>query len=353
MPSDIEVRCATPEDADGIAALYDEVYNGGYPIAECTDPALVRRIVANQEHVWVLALDGDTVVGASVARPGPVHESYELCRGAVHPGYRGRANYRAVFDLSLRAAIERPDCEIIYGYARSEHALRVFNSSFGRAGLPRAWTGTDGGLHLVAGEREEHIFFLAFSPERVVTRIVPPRSILIEDSAVAQEIAALKPMVRTGDYPSRIAVGDAAEFTYESDRGRVSFSVLESSRAAVVSAVEGDTPDDIHRVLWEVLDGAAPSRVEQMTVHVLADKLPIIAALCRADTDYSTERFAVRGYMPGWHKEGDARYDCVTLAAYTGNQTPIRLGFEDRVEAIYRSFPPEFRRSEIRMFASV
>lgn len=339
MTADIEIRYATPDDASGIAALYDTVYNGGYPITECTDPALIRRIVTNREHVWVLAVDGDMVVGASVARPEPVNQSYELCRGAVRPGYRGRASYGAVFDLSVRAALEQPDCEVVYIYARSERALRIFN----RARPPLCWTGTDGGMHPVAGEREEHVFGMAFSPEQVVTRIVPPRSILVEGSAVAQQIAGLNSVIRTGDYPSRIAVGGTAEFTHESDYGRVSFSVSEPSRTAVVGAVEGDSPDDIRRVLWEVMDGAAPSKIEHMTVYVLADKLPVIAALCRADTGDSRGRFAVRGYQPGWHKDGDVRYDCVALAACTDEQIPMRLGSEDRIEAIYRSFPSQFR----------
>lgn len=352
MPADIEIRCADPEDADGIAALYDGVYGGGYPITECIDPALVRRIVTRQEHIWVLALDGDAVVGASVAKPGPVQGSYELCRGVVHPAYRGRARYSAVFELSLRLAFGRQDCEIVYGYARSGHALAVFDSSFRRVGLPWAWTGTDGGLHLVADQREEHVFFQALNPARVMTRIVPSESVLIADSAVARRIATLKPTTRAGRYPARIAVGDEDEFSYESDRGRVSFSVLRASRAAVVSAVEGDTPEDVRSVLWELLDGAAPSEIQQMMVNVLADKLPVIAALCRPGADGPGRRFAVRGYLPGWYKEGDVRYDCVTLTASTGPHVPVRLGVEDQVEAIYGSFPPEFSRSEAWVLAS-
>lgn len=336
---DIEVRYATPDDADGIAALYDRVYNGGYPIMECTDPTLVRRIVADQEHIWVLALDQGTVVGSSVARRDPVNASYELCRAAVDPGYRGRANYSAVFGRSLRDAVERPDCEVIYGYARSERARKMFS----RARPTWAWTGTDGGMHPVADEREEHLFGMAFNPERVVTRIVPPRSILIPGSAVAQEIAVLASMTRTGDYPALVAATGAAEFSHESDHGRVSYSVFEPSRAAVVGAVDGDGPDDIRRVLWEVIDGAAPSKIEHMTVYALADKSSIIAELCRPDRGDSMRRFAVRGYLPGWHVDGDARYDCVALAARTGEQIPQRLGLDDRVEAIYRSFPREFR----------
>jgi hypothetical protein len=336
---EIEVRYATPDDVEGIAALYHRVYDGSYPVTECTDPALVRRIVTNEEHIWVLALAGDRVVGASVARPDAVNSSYELCRGAVDPGYRGRANYGGVFARSLRDAVERPDCELIYGYARSEHARTVFS----RHCVSWSWTGTDGGMHRVAGGREEHLFGMFFNPERVVTRIVPPRSILIPDSAVAHEITVQQAITVTGDYPSQLAAHRAAEFTHESDRGRVSYSVIEPSRAAVVGAVEGDTPEDVRHVLWELLDGAAPSKIEHMTIRLLADKVWVIAELCRPDAGDWTRRFAVRGYLPGWHKEGDLRYDCVTLTVRLGEQIPERLGFGDRVEAIYRSFPLAFR----------
>ena len=46
MTADIEIRHATPDDANGIAALYDQVYDGSYPVTECTDPSLIRQIVA-------------------------------------------------------------------------------------------------------------------------------------------------------------------------------------------------------------------------------------------------------------------------------------------------------------------
>jgi len=198
-------------------------------------------------------------------------------------------------------------------------------------------------MHRVAGEREEHLFGMVFNPERVVTRIVPTRPIVIPDSAVAHEIAVLNSVTRTGDYPSRIAAPGATDFTHESDRGRVSYSVFGSSRAAVVGAVEGDSPEDVRHVLWEVVDGAMPSRIEHITMYALADKLPVIAELCRPDREDPTRRFAVRGYLPGWHKDGVARYDCVALAACLDGRIPQRLGLGDSMEAIYRSFPSALR----------
>lgn len=334
----IEIRYATPADAEAIAALYTEVYDGGYPITECTDPTFVRRIVADQQHIWVLALHGDAVVGAGVARPNLPNASYELCRGVVHPDYRGRASYRELFALTLTDAFRRPDCDMIYGYARSEHSRRTFSRV-----APVSWTGTDGGMHRVGQEREEHVLGVVFNLERSVTRIVPSLSILVPDSAVANEIAALNSITRAtpGQYPSDVVASAATELTHESDRGRVSYSVSEPSRAAVVGAVEGDTPDDVRQVLWAMIDDAGPSAIEHVTLHVLADKIPIIAALCRPDPSRPPRRFAVRGYLPGWHEEAGIRYDCVTLTSRLDQQAPQRHGLDDLITAICQSFPPD------------
>ena len=123
----------------------------------------------------------------------------------------------------------------------------------------------------------------------------------------------------------------------------MSYAVFEPSRAAVVSAVEGDTPGDVRRVLWEVIDGAAPSKVEHLTLYALADKLPVIEELCRPGREDPARRFAVRGYLPGWHKDGEARYDCVTLTAQSSEQIPDRHGLDAWIEGVYRSFPPGLR----------
>jgi hypothetical protein len=337
--TEIEVRHATTDDADGIAALFDRVYHGGYPFAECTDPDLVRRTVASREHLWVLTLAGGTVVGSVMARRDPGNASYEMGRAAVDQDYRGRAGIVAASELLLRDTISRPDCEMLYAFLRSDKPLR----RFGWEAMECCWTGADGGMLMLLGEREEHLFGMAFNPGRTVTRIVPRRPVLVPGSPVAREIGRLRATTRTGDYPARISAPGESQYTHESECGRVSYSVLEHSRAAVVSAVEGDTPGDVRRVLWEIFDGAAPSKVEHLTLYALADKLPVITELCRPDHEDPARRFVVRGYLPGWHKDGGARYDCMILTAQTSEQIPNRHGLDAQIEDVYRSFPSGLR----------
>jgi len=335
----IEVRHATPGDADGIAALFDRVYQGGYHLAECTDPETVRRAVASQDRLWMLALAAGTIVGSAMARHVPGDARYELGRAAVDQDYRGRPDVRAMSKVLLRDTVRRPDCGLLYCEVRSEIARRMVARE-----MPGCcWTGADGGMHVVMGEREEHLFGMAFNPERTVTRIAPPRSVVLPGSPVAREAGRLGSVAHTGDYPARIAAPGESQYTHESGSGQVSYSVFEPSRAAVVSAVEGDTPGDVRRVLWEIIDGAAPSKVEHLTLHALADKLPVIEELCRPDREDPARRFALRGYLPGWHKDDGARYDCVTLTAQSSEQIPNRHGLDAQIEQVYRSFPPGLR----------
>lgn len=332
----IDVRHAVPGDEEGIAALFDHVYNDGYIDAECTAPALIRPRLAGREDPWVIVVADGAVVGSLMARHDPDIGGYELGRAVIHPDHRGRPETNTAVEMLVGDTMRRPDGEVLFGFVRSERARRKIS----RAPLQIAWTAATDGMHVVLGEREDHLFGMAFHPGHRVTRVLPRRSILSPGSAVAREVDRLRSAVISGDYPVRIAGGASGRYCHESSHGRVLYSVFERSRAAVVAAVDADTPEGVRRVLWEILDGAAPVRIEHLTVHLLADKVSVIEELRRSDGQRPARRFTACGYRPGWHKNGDARYDCVTLAARTSTQIPNRSDLHARIEGIHRSFPP-------------
>ncbi|MEV6768358.1 GNAT family N-acetyltransferase [Nocardia sp. NPDC051030] len=336
----IEFRLAIPADAEGIAQLYDDVYFGSYPIAECTDPTLIRRILAADEHIWVIALDGDLVVGASVGRPEPANHTYELCRAAVRREYSGRGNFAVMFDMTIDAAKARPDCQLIYGYARSERARQLFS----RVSYRISWVGADGGQHMFLGDREEHLIGVCVNPDRSATRVLPPSSIVRPASLVEREIEALAAESVEGEYPAVLTPGGAAAFTHRSEHGRIWYSVFAPSRTAFISDIEAAIAADARALVWEVLDGfpMAPGPIEHATVYVLADKLELIAELCTAAGD-PKRRFTVRGYLPAWYKDGEGRYDCVVLTARTDDRLTARNGLEPLIDQIESSFSEEFR----------
>jgi hypothetical protein len=333
---DLDVRPATPADAAGIAGLFDRVYRGGYFFAECTDPILLGKTLTGSDYIWMVVVDDDLVVGSIASRRDPGMGRYEIGRAAVHPDYRGRSDIVAAYDAVLRGTMRQPDSDLIYAEVRSELARRTFVPE----ATPFAWTSANGGMYRLNGEREEHLYGAAFNPERTVIRFVPPRSVVLPGSPVAGEIARLRATAIIGDYPAQICAGGDGEQRYESGNGRVSYAMFESSQAAVVTDVHGDSPADIRQALWDLLDGAAPSKIDHLTMYALADKLPVIAELCAGGQDDPGRRFRLSGYRPGWHSDGGARYDCVTLTARTDEQIPNRFGLGRRIEDVYRSFWP-------------
>ncbi|MFC9897323.1 hypothetical protein ACFVMC_26850 [Nocardia sp. NPDC127579] len=336
LAADFEFAYASVEDAEQLAVLYDRAYGGTYTIVDCLDPVAIRRIVSGGEHIWVIARADGAVVSAIVARPEPAQRAYEICRAAVLPEYAGRGGFGGLFAMTVNTAISRPDCELIYGHARSERARRAFI----RNGYPMAWVGTDGGMHRVGGAREEHLTCVAFNAYPMVTRVRPEHPLIDPKSTVAHEVMRLLGHVRTGAYPSSVVAGRTGELVHESSHGRVTYTLAAPIAAMEIDSVQTSTPADTRRALWAAIDDA-PTPVEHVTVRVLADKVEVITELCRPHDD--SRRFAARAYLPGWYSDGALRYDCVALVAYTAPYPPIRLGLDDRVEAIHRSFPTLLR----------
>ena len=345
--AEIDVRFAVPDDAENIAELYDRVYDGWYPILDCVDPLRIRRLLASGEHIWVIGLDSGTVVGSSVGVAERANSAYEFGRAAVLREYRGNGHFLKMFANTIVAAKDRMDSDLVYGYARSERSRMVFSYVAEQQGERAVWVGSDGGMHPNGDMREEHLIGLTFIAQRKAVRVLPPRPFLDPDTPLAKHIAGLSVVSAEGVYPSAIAAGHGAEFTHVSAHGRVSYSLFAPSRAAIVSAVEGDTPDAVRRALWEVIDAANqpgwPAQILHMTVYVLADKTEVIASLCDRGRDEAGRRFTVNGYLPAWYKDCDARYDCVVLTTRVDDLPRNLLGAEETANEIYRSLPANLR----------
>ncbi|MET9485270.1 MULTISPECIES: hypothetical protein [unclassified Nocardia] len=344
----LQFRRAAPADAEGIADLYDRVYGGNYPILECTDPALIRTVLSERDYSWFLATADDAVVGSSVAVPDSVNGTCELGRAAVRLEYAGRGNFAVLFEATVADAAARPENELIYGYARSERSRYLFE----RIDHTIHWTGTDGGMHRVGEDREEHLIGVSFNPEYPPLRMLPPHPLVVADSLVDAELRAMVGRTEDGPYPERIAAVHSAEYLHESEHGRIAFSLFEPSHAAVIAGIEARSPADVRRLLHEVLDHAS-SRVDHLTVYVLADKRAVIAELCTPDA--TGRSFTASAYLPGWHRENGARYDCLTLTLRLDDRTPRRLGFGEHIESLHESLniptakpPLPLRRKDIR-----
>jgi hypothetical protein len=82
-----------PEDAEGVAALFRQVYGEGYPIRHFIEPDLLRQKNATQEVVSSVARTpkGDIVGHNALFQSAPFAGIRESGAGVVHPAYRGGA----------------------------------------------------------------------------------------------------------------------------------------------------------------------------------------------------------------------------------------------------------------------
>lgn len=344
----IHYRHAVSEDAEKLAKLYDDVYKGGYPIVDCLDPVKVRKLVERGEHIWMVALDGDNLVGAAVAKPESWNRSYETCRSVTHGAYNGRNIGSELYAAVLQAVFHRSDCDVVFGYPRSGRMKRLLE----RATPPITIVGSDGGMHIVSGEREEHLFCVTYNPHVDIKRVSPVQPMYEASEGLAKLVDGFGLSTVAGGYPAERIVGPAGDGHYESSNGKVSFSYFQPSRCAAIVSAEGDDVEGVRRAVWDfVAPQATPPKgvpslpLGQVSMYVLADKTDLIARLCEPFNGVPAHRFGVSAYLPAWFEKETLRYDCVLLSARFDVETPKMY----ETEKLISFFQEEFKRLDLRV----
>jgi N-acetylglutamate synthase-like GNAT family acetyltransferase/anti-sigma regulatory factor (Ser/Thr protein kinase) len=103
----IEVRAATPEDAEAIAQLLYEAYHLSYVHADFYRPRYLMATLASGGLVSTIAVHDGRVIGHSALMPLPGVSSAETGAAVVHSAYRGLGVFGRLSEHTLDAAIER------------------------------------------------------------------------------------------------------------------------------------------------------------------------------------------------------------------------------------------------------
>jgi anti-sigma regulatory factor (Ser/Thr protein kinase)/GNAT superfamily N-acetyltransferase len=103
----IEVRAATPEDAEAIAQLLYENYHLSYVHADFYRPRYLMATLASGGLVSTIAVHDGRVIGHSALMPLPGVSSAETGAAVVHSGYRGLGVFGRLSEHTLDTAIER------------------------------------------------------------------------------------------------------------------------------------------------------------------------------------------------------------------------------------------------------
>jgi hypothetical protein len=329
----IHYRHAVPDDAEPLTKLYDRVYKGGYPLKDCLDPAIVKKIIEDGEHIWMVALDGDDMIGATVSMPESWNRSYETCRSVTdEENYKGRGIGTVLYDLALHAAFNRDDCDLTFGYPRSlgmKHLMEKPNP-------PITVLGTDFGRHLVSGVRETHLFSVVYNPFRTIQRVINPDPLLSKFEDLEKLVDSFGLVTETGSYPERSIVGPKGERQFKCDHGTLSYNYFAPSRCAQITNVEAGDEKGMVATTWSLIQNSNISsnqaeRIEHVSFYLLADKKELLSRLVQPFDGLPIQRFYISGYVPAWHAQDGKRYDCLHMATRLTPDEPRMFDTEEIV----------------------
>jgi N-acetylglutamate synthase-like GNAT family acetyltransferase len=106
-PDAIEVRAATPQDAEAIAQLLYENYHLSYVHADFYRPRYLMAALEDGELLSAIAVHDGQVIGHHALMPVPGVPSAETGAAVVHSAYRGLGIFGRLFEHTLAAATGR------------------------------------------------------------------------------------------------------------------------------------------------------------------------------------------------------------------------------------------------------
>jgi N-acetylglutamate synthase-like GNAT family acetyltransferase/anti-sigma regulatory factor (Ser/Thr protein kinase) len=106
-PGAVEVRAATPQDAEAIAQLLYENYHLSYVHDDFYRPRYLMAALASGELLSTIAVHEGRVIGHHALMPLPSVPSAETGAAVVHSAYRGLGVFGRLFEYTLHKAIKR------------------------------------------------------------------------------------------------------------------------------------------------------------------------------------------------------------------------------------------------------
>jgi hypothetical protein len=315
-------READPEDARKLAELYNKVYSGGYPIRECLEEKLVRKIIENREHIWGIAQDRDRIVGATVGRPEIWNRSFEGCRSVTDQDYGRRGIGKNLYRLILMSSFFKEGCDIGFGFPRTEGMKQLMEKAI----PPIEIAGFDGGMHLVSGIRENHLMSFLVNPFRNIERIVSEIDLPSFREIVCQNNVEYE----IGDYPQEVIVGPKKDQKLETPHGEVSYFYFGPSRCVQITQVKTDYEEDISRAIEFFVK---EKDADHFSLYVLADKLKMISDLIKSERSFS-----INAFIPAWYYKQGKRFDCFYLSHLKDDSEPRTYGTDEIITTCKERF---------------
>lgn len=306
-------RPAALKDSARLAELFQTVY--GNTTHPCQSPGYIRDSLMSGLQLWYVVELDSIIMGCGCIARRPWNQSWEVCHGVVHPAARRTGAISKLIELSFDSHHPQP-MELGFYVTRNiaSHALMLKLR-------PGVLVGHDGGPDTVDGIREYHLTALLPAKLAGLRHIAPWYARAPGAEVISQHLyPALGLEARPGTYPQTCLSGPASLASH----GQLLYSHDPDNSTLTLSGQAGGyLPQP--RALAEIISLLRQSPdLQYVCVQILADKLELLAGLIGLG-------FAITAYLPAWHLEGGARYDCIQLVLQSFASRPRSHGFDDQV----------------------
>lgn len=303
MFSELIIEKAKPEYAGDIASLYDLVYEGSYPTINFTIPSEIQKIIQDKTVSWVIARNGDKVVGSAVTEVDVANNSACLCRIVVDPLFREKGIAKKITCMSLENAQAEHKIDLLYCEARNKSIFNLAKQS-----LDMTLVGYSPGSHLFK-DRELHL-----------------KTLRLYENARQERVAADSPLYRIPSIEGMITSMELQQVTepYPDE------IIIESPCQQLITVKGYYNNHDLSFTLTPEIGKQLPA-VEYLEATVLVDKIAEIRALQKLG-------FSISCFLPGWFRKNEKRYDCVVLSNPLKDPVVLEHAFFTEVENLMRDF---------------
>ncbi|POA54792.1 hypothetical protein C1889_14745 [Pseudomonas sp. FW507-12TSA] len=308
-----EFRPGTLEDIDGLAELFQSIY--GHTTHPCQSPVYIRNAMNSDQQRWFVVENQCALLGCVCITRRPWNQSWEVGHGVIHPDARRGGAISNLIRLCLED--HRPDAMELGYYTPRNIAI---HSVMGKI-KPAVLVGHDGGPNKVDGIREYHLTAIHPPAQDGFVHIAPWYAKSSGSDFISQYLyASLQMEPVLGAYPNTYLSGAPGTERH----GQMLYTQDHEANALMVSGHSGNYPSE--REVLQELEALVQAHkdIEYVSVHVLADKLELLGGLMR-------QGYAVTAYLPAWHLQGGARYDCINLVWHKFDQAPRSHGFDEEV----------------------
>ena len=117
---EISFQPPTQEDVQAIIDLYIKIYKGKYTLGEVSDAEIISKKIEDPSYFWILAKEGDRVVGSVIFAIDPVNKFGKSYAAVVLREFRGQDVMRTMVKHCLNLLTKKTrTCDIIYATTRT------------------------------------------------------------------------------------------------------------------------------------------------------------------------------------------------------------------------------------------